>query len=398
MQFPIPENEIQRLESLLSYDIMDTPPEREYDDIANLTAAVCETPIGMVSFINEDRKWYKAKVGTDSTEMKREVAICAHTIMNPGDALVIEDTMKDPRFAGTPITQGPKPIIFYAGVPLVNSEGYALGTLCAIDHRPRQISDEKIALLKALGRQVMHLMELRRNNLVLNQIKDQQKIEYEKLTQFSYSLVHDLRSPMSVILSLSDLLQSEEDFSSDTLDHYLEMINGSANRIKDFLDEMMEYYLLQNHEQAQTERFELDRMIEGIQKMLDPELHHEFSVEPVGQSIWGKKIVWQQILTNLISNGLKYNKKDHKKIAISLLTLERGYELAVKDNGMGIPSSDIDKIFGLLENLGRQDATGNKGSGVGLALVKKLVEQENGTIEVSSSPGQGTEFTIRMGQ
>jgi len=396
MQFPIPENEIKRLEALISYEIMDTPPEREFDDIASLTAAVCDTPIGMVSFINEDRKWYKSKVGTSSNEMKREVAICAHTIMSDVDALVIEDTREDPRFADTPITQGPKPIIFYAGIPLVDGDGYALGTLCAIDHQPRKISDEKIELLKMLGRQVMQLMELRRNNLILQKIKQQQEAQYEKLTQFSYALVHDLRSPMSIILSLSELLKSEEDISGDTLDHYLEMINGSANRIKDFLDEMMEYYLFQNQGQVKAEKFSIEKMIEGIREMLDPESSYEISINSEVKFITGKRIVWQQILTNLISNGLKYNNKDQKVIEINVEQVEKHYKLVVKDNGMGIEPEDIEKIFGLLENLDRKDSSGQKGSGVGLALVKKLIEQEGGLVEVNSKMGEGSEFIVTI--
>ena len=161
MKAPIPANEEPRLEALRGLDILDTAPEGAFDDLARLAAKVCSTPIALVSLVDQDRQWIKAKVGLDLTESPRNLSVCAHAILER-DVCVIPDLAADPRFSANPmVTSGPN-LHFYAGAPLVTAEGLALGMVCVLDHKPGELREEQKGLLRSLARQVMEQLELRR--------------------------------------------------------------------------------------------------------------------------------------------------------------------------------------------------------------------------------------------
>jgi diguanylate cyclase (GGDEF)-like protein len=159
--------EAARQAALDSYNILDTLSEREYDDVAKLAALICGTPIALISFVDRDRQWFKARIGMPVSATSRAHSFCAHAIRQPDDVMVVPDAASDPRFAENPLVTGFPRIKFYAGAPLVTSEGAALGTICVIDQAPRELSQAQIEALAALSRQVMALLELRRANAAL---------------------------------------------------------------------------------------------------------------------------------------------------------------------------------------------------------------------------------------
>ncbi len=167
---PIPVDEARRLEVLRTYDILNTPPEAAFDDLAVLAAQVCGTPIALVTLIDERREWFKASVGIDLKEATRE-GFCSHTILGQCP-LTIPDTQADPRFADNPYVTGPPHVRFYAGAPLITPEGPVIGTLCAIDVVPRELTKEQGAALVLLARQVQTHLELRRALGIAGRAKD----------------------------------------------------------------------------------------------------------------------------------------------------------------------------------------------------------------------------------
>ena len=168
------ETERARLESLASYNILDSAPEHEYDDIVQRAAALCECPISTVTLVDRHRQWFKASVGLDIRETERDIALCDHTIRGTGP-LIIPDTLRDDRFAANPVVTDTNGIRFYAGTPLLSSENQVLGTLCVMDYRPRNLSDAQANYLALLADQVMMHLELRRQNLKLQNTIDEQE-------------------------------------------------------------------------------------------------------------------------------------------------------------------------------------------------------------------------------
>jgi PAS domain S-box-containing protein len=188
MKAPIPENELARLEALQRYAILDTFPEQEFDDLSRLAAMICGTPIALVSLVDADRQWFKAKVGIDDSETPRDIAFCGHAIMQR-DVMVVPDALADERFRTNPLVTDRPKVRFYAGAPLITQEGHALGTLCVLDHVPRDLTPDQKQALQALGRLVVAQIELRRSVSDQSQaIRERRRAEEELDQLFTLSL------------------------------------------------------------------------------------------------------------------------------------------------------------------------------------------------------------------
>lgn len=174
--------ETRRLEILHSYKLLDTPAEPAYDDVVSMATIICDTPIALISLVDEDRQWFKARVGLESTETPRDQAFCAHTILQPTEIMEVRDARLDPRFANNPLVTGGPMIRFYAGAPVLSPSGAPLGTVCVIDRVPRVLTPHMASGLGALARQVGELLTLRRANTdltTLNQSILEMQIELE---------------------------------------------------------------------------------------------------------------------------------------------------------------------------------------------------------------------------
>ncbi|MBS0661046.1 MAG: GAF domain-containing protein [Verrucomicrobia bacterium] len=158
---PLPANEARRVEALRKHRLLDTAPEREFDDFARLAALVCDTPIALVNLVDAERQFSKARIGLDIVQTPREQAFCSYTILSDGQ-LEVPDATKDERFAGNPLVTSEPHIRFYLGSPLLDHEGFALGSLCVIDRKPRALSAAQREGLEALARQFSARLELRR--------------------------------------------------------------------------------------------------------------------------------------------------------------------------------------------------------------------------------------------
>lgn len=184
MKAAIPDNESERISTLHKYQILDTNNEETFDDVTRIAAHICNVPIALISLIDEDRQWFKSKIGLEVSETHRDFAFCSHAILED-DLLIVPDATKDKRFADNPLVTGEPLIRFYAGVPLITSDHHAIGTLCVIDSQPRELNKEQKEVLRSLARQVESLLELRHQTLVLaeNNERLEQEVESRRLIE-----------------------------------------------------------------------------------------------------------------------------------------------------------------------------------------------------------------------
>jgi diguanylate cyclase (GGDEF)-like protein len=168
IQCPIPENEAQRLQAVRSYEILDSGPEVDFDALTRLAAYAFDAPAAVVGLMDADRLWFKSRFGLDVPQLDRRIAFCAFAVMKPDELLVVEDLAQDPRFSNNPLVVEAPNLRFYAGAPLVDHQGYALGTIAVVDVKPRELNKTQQNALRDISTLVMTALDNRRRALLLS--------------------------------------------------------------------------------------------------------------------------------------------------------------------------------------------------------------------------------------
>lgn len=236
MQTPtIPENEESRISALYSYRPFDEVDESEYNNITKLASAICQTPISLISLIDQDRQWFKSKQGIDARETPRDLAFCAHAINEPDRTLIVKDTLKDERFVDNPLVAEDPKIRFYAGAPLVTDAGEALGTLCVIDRKPSELSPDQKEALEILAQQVMATLELKKASYRYKNFFDSSNdliYELDEVGKYNY-VNHTVEEQLGFsIEQLKGRICWEfvpEEFRESTQNHYRNQIAKGRN-------------------------------------------------------------------------------------------------------------------------------------------------------------------------
>ncbi len=264
MKAPLPPNEAERLASLRRYEILDTPPETAFDDLAFLAAQICEVSMAAITFVDDKRQWFKSRLGLAAAETSRDFAFCAHTILHSDEVMEISDAPADARFAENPFVTDDPHIRFYAGAPLVAPDGNALGALCVIDRAPRTLSREQVAALQALSRHVVGQLEFRRQARVLADEVSERK-----------------RTEQLLRMQNEQLLAGEQ-----TAARLLSVAERSRRALLGvFEDEQRAGRQLRESE----ERFrQLAENIKEVFWMTDPGNHSMLYVSPAYEAIWGR--------------------------------------------------------------------------------------------------------------
>jgi signal transduction histidine kinase len=394
--FPYPVNEEERLAALKSYEPDNNGEEKEFDAIASLAAAICGTPVSLITFIDDKRQWFKSHIGTHLKENTRELSFCTHALASDDEIMIVPDATIDDRFSQNPVVTAAG-ITFYAGVPLINVDGFALGTLCVMDIKTQEFTDEQLSALKLLAKQVVDKLELRRKVRTLEKTNQELLNSNVLIQKFASMAAHDIKNPLSSMLLTSQALKKRWQTSGDKSCERLIDINlTSTKTLLTLVDEMLAYSKAPSLLIAKKQVFELNGFLNRVIALLRipanmhivlPQGRHELNISV---------IALEQIVLNLLSNAIRYNDKEQGMIMIRFHEDDDFYHLELEDNGIGIAPEYHHKIFGNHFTLQVTDRYNEKGSGIGLATVKDLVTALHGTIQLKSTLGTGSTFYVSL--
>jgi len=386
----ITEDEELRLEALHTLGILDTQQEDDYEDIVKLASAICQTPISLVSLIDSQRQWFKARIGLDLNETVRDISFCAHAIQDD-DIMVVPNVLEDERFYDNPLVVNDPNIRFYAGMPLKTRAGFKVGTLCVIDRTPRNLTHDQVFALQTLGKQVMNLLELRINNARLQKLNS---LQNKMLAIVS----HDVRNPLITVQSLIRMVEDGQ-LSRNEFNTVTEQLQNQVGLTLDLLNNLIEWGV----SQMRGENFTVQGF--GLHMLVEEEFVKTRNMAHA-KGLWLKNNVHQSMvikadinmlrfmLRNMITNAIKFT--DKGGISVSCNETECGWNVNITDTGVGIPPERQVKLLNRQDRYTTAGTRNEAGSGMGLVMCFEFAEKHNGEITINSEPGKGSTFTISL--
>ncbi|MCJ7759390.1 MAG: HAMP domain-containing histidine kinase [Gillisia sp.] len=381
---------------LKDYSITNSIPDKDYDQLTFLTASICKVPVAFLSILDRNRVWLKSGYGINIEEINRDTGF-AQAVLNSGKDIYSINYAEDRDVFDNSKKEFIKDYKFYTGLPIKNLQGYSIAVLNILDTTERSLEEFQIKALHALTNQIGLLFEFRKQNLKFQQVQKKLKHKYRELEKFTSLVSHDIKSPLANIISLTELLKEEnkDKFDAET-NQYLNYLVESSYSLRDYVDGILSFYRSDHILEKDYENVDLNKILKGIAQLYEVSDDIEINYPDIAMLHNVNKVALTQVFLNLISNGLKYNKKKIRKIDIRFKETENFYQFEVIDNGEGFLEEDSSKIFELFKTLETTDREGNSGTGIGLATVKKLVNSMGGDIKAESTPGIGSNFKFKI--
>ena len=390
--------EQERLKELKQYQILETAPDISFDEITELASSITNMPRAMINLLYEDIQWSKSIHGLSENirKLPRDKSVCQYTIFE-NETLEITDLQKDERTRNFPFVNGKPFLRYYLGAPLITPKGYGIGSLCVLDYKPRKASEEEKKNLTVLASQVMTQLELRKKNL-----------ELEKHNQFQSDLMkilsHDLRSPLNGIIGIGELLLNLESLEKDEeVRELLLNLKYSSEQLNQLISDILNYTLIgQNGFQLERKETHIDEIVINMKKLYTStadlkNITLTFDKVNINSAVHIDAEKFKQIFGNLLSNAIKFT-PDGGQInsVISLDSTSNTLVLTVKDNGIGMSDETIREILSGNKPDTTESTDGEKGTGLGTTIIHKFTKLHNGSLNISSSPGDGTTVTVNI--
>lgn len=388
-------DEQERLQALHAYNLLNTAPEERFDAITAHLALRLNTDYALLSLVDKERQWFKSAYGLDAKETPRSHAICAHAIGGEG-VFVVCDTSKDKRFSGNPLVTGAPYIRFYAGMPLITAGGYAIGTLCVADTRPRErLEPEDEALLRVLASSAADAIELRA-------VRAKPEREHRERASFIACMSHEIRTPLNGVIGAANLLAHGETDRNKL--QYINAIRRSGEALSGIINNVLDYSKMEaGKHTSRVREHDIRVCVSEIAESLKP-CADARSVSltllffpSLPAAVMTDIVVIRSIVSNFMSNAIKCTREGH--VVLSVEAKEAGEQdgidvtISCLDTGKGFSPADTERIFGMYEQT--EDAA-QGGSGLGLAICMKMAKTVNGTISACGEPGRGALFTAKL--
>jgi signal transduction histidine kinase/ActR/RegA family two-component response regulator len=394
-------NEAHRLQRLQAYGILDTPAESHFDAITKTAAQILRTPIALLNFIDEAREWCKSAWGMKRKHVSRHKSICAEALLT-GDVMVIPNAEEDAHFSSHPQVTGERAVVFYVGVVLKTSDGVALGTLCAIDHFPHEITKEELEALRTLAGNVVGHLECRILSRELADAKQRLEAAASNRDEFLAMLAHELRAPLAPINTAVELLDT-----AGATDAQHAWARAVLRRHSRYMSQLVDNLL--SASLVSVGAINLTMNVTQVHAIIDQAVElchedisrrgHELTME-VDATLYvdADAIQCPLIVANLLRNAATYTPPGgHINVTVSADAPH--VAITVRDDGVGIATKDIEDIFQLFRQTRRSSARSAGGMGLGLTLARRLAEMHGGTLTARSAGlGRGSEFTLTLRQ
>ncbi|WP_341915060.1 GAF domain-containing sensor histidine kinase [Ferrovibrio terrae] len=397
----LPANEDQRLAVLHDYCILDTEPDERFDRVTALAADLFDAPVALVSLVDAERQWFKSHHGLSVQETPRDIAFCAHAILDDVP-FIVENAAEHPLFRSNPLVLGAPDIRFYAGVPLCNSDGHRLGTFCVIDRKPRTLSPEDITRLVKLAAIAVDELELHKARVQAERLAAAQAAANQMKSKFLSSMSHEFRTPLNAILGFSQILEmnTSNRLSRDEIE-YVGSIKTAGHILLRLTDGMLTMAQLEagmiplnlepiSAQDVISEAFQLHNpaaRINGVvlsQRLCDTEI-----------SFRADYMQLQRVLGNFVSNAFKFTPANGTVTLGCECDDNRQVTLYVQDTGCGIASAYQQDAFQSFNRLGREGSA-VAGTGLGLAIARRLTHAMGGEIGFESQEQVGSRFWVRF--
>ncbi|MBE9223145.1 GAF domain-containing sensor histidine kinase [Cyanobacterium stanieri LEGE 03274] len=399
---PKPDNEQERINALLAYDILDTEFEQVYDELTELASSICQTPIALISLIDENRQWFKSRVGLEARETNRDIAFCSHAILKQEEVLIVEDATKDERFADNPLVLKNPSIRFYAGAPLITPNGFALGTLCAIDTKPKTLTAAQEKALKILAKQVISQLELRLSFKKLQTYSTELRQINAGKDRFFSIIAHDLKSPFNAMLGFAEILHKDVDnLDDEQIKEISSDIYSTGKSTLKLLDNLLQWSMLETGNLSwRPKRLNLREVVEEVLELLSGTAFHKkiILVNEVSPdiNIYGDLIMLESVIQNLVNNAIKFSHMGEKITITCELENNNLVRVIVADSGVGMTQEQMNRLFEIEYTATKLGTEGEKGTGLGLLLCKEFVHRNGGSFRVESDLHQGSRFSFTI--